>query len=307
MPEFGCSTASSSACGSTAADSIGASLGFMPEPDPELHTGDDVQIAGFYRWVRDESEELSLSGGYQKTFHHLEADRDLFVGTVSYLPPDGWTLQGTAWVDLVRLDRRGQGRGPRAHAALLELRPALEGRQQREPGLHAPGLPGHRARRVPGRHRRAAGRRPRRPPGDQLQDGARGRRPRARGGGRVGRPGRERLRRRAGRRLRGPGRRAQPVRAGRLHDPRPLQHHGRRDASASAPTARAAAGRSTTSSRSTTWTASRTTTTICRSTALRGGGEWHSASGWSFSTHAELVLWDAEQAITLGFYLQRSF
>lgn len=80
-------------------DRYGASLGFLPEPDQEFQSGSDFQLAAFYRWVADESEELSASAAYQKTFHNGAADRDLVVTSFSRIPRAGWSLFGTAWID----------------------------------------------------------------------------------------------------------------------------------------------------------------------------------------------------------------
>lgn len=78
----------------------GASLGLMPEPDEEFQTGSDLQLAGFYEWVLDESEELSLAAGYQKSFHNGATDRDLLVARLQRLPNEGWTVFCTAWIDV---------------------------------------------------------------------------------------------------------------------------------------------------------------------------------------------------------------
>lgn len=78
----------------------GASLGFLPEPDEEFQTGQDFQLAAFYEWVLDESEELSAAAGYQKSFHDGATDRDLVVARVQRLPREGWTLFGNAWIDV---------------------------------------------------------------------------------------------------------------------------------------------------------------------------------------------------------------
>lgn len=80
--------------------SFGASVGFLPEPDRDFQSGSDFQLAAFYRWVADESERLSASAGYQKTFHDGATDRDLVVASLRRLPREGWTFTGTAWVDL---------------------------------------------------------------------------------------------------------------------------------------------------------------------------------------------------------------
>lgn len=81
-------------------DRYGASLGFMPEPDAEFQTGQDLQLAGFYEWVLDESEELSAAAGYQKSFHDGATDRDLVVARFQRLPREGWTVFCTTWIDV---------------------------------------------------------------------------------------------------------------------------------------------------------------------------------------------------------------
>jgi len=91
--------------------SLGASFGLMPEPDVDMADSDDLQLAGYYRWVSDESERLAVSGGYQKTWHEGESDRDLFVGKLQVLPADGWSLQGTVWIDLYTSDDDAKGSG----------------------------------------------------------------------------------------------------------------------------------------------------------------------------------------------------
>jgi hypothetical protein len=78
----------------------GASVGFLPEPDEEFQTGSDLQLAGFYQWVADESEQLAFTAGYQKTFHNGATDRDLLVARFQRLPRLGWTVFGTAWIDV---------------------------------------------------------------------------------------------------------------------------------------------------------------------------------------------------------------
>lgn len=78
---------------------VGVSAGFMPEPDFDYQTGEDFQVSAYYRWFYDESEQLSASAGYQKTFDDFAADRDLFVFNFFYLPPNDWNYYGTFWVD----------------------------------------------------------------------------------------------------------------------------------------------------------------------------------------------------------------
>lgn len=81
-------------------DRVGAHLGFLPEPTPEMDTGADVSAAVFYRFVRGANEEFSLGAGFQKTWHEGDADRDLFVAHLDWRPTKDWTLWSSAWVDL---------------------------------------------------------------------------------------------------------------------------------------------------------------------------------------------------------------
>lgn len=79
---------------------VGASLGYMPEPDVEFDSFDDLQIAAFYEWTLDRRADVTLAAGVQKTWHDGSPDRDLIVTRFDYLPGAGWDLRGTAWVDL---------------------------------------------------------------------------------------------------------------------------------------------------------------------------------------------------------------
>ena len=81
-------------------DRYGASLGFLPQPDPQLESAEDLALAGFYEWNRDETEELSARIAYQKTFHNWSADRDLVVLEGRYLPRRGWKAFLTGLIDL---------------------------------------------------------------------------------------------------------------------------------------------------------------------------------------------------------------
>lgn len=91
--------------------SVGASVGYLPEPDRDQHTGEDFQVAGWYRWSQDVSERFTATVGYQKTWHDGDADRDLIVGKLQVLPADGWTVFGSAWVDLYTSDDDAKGSG----------------------------------------------------------------------------------------------------------------------------------------------------------------------------------------------------
>lgn len=80
-------------------DTYGFSAGFLPELDSRMSTGDDFQLAAFYRWVFDPEERFSIATGFQKTVHNGAADRDLLVATTRYLPEEGWDFHGSAWID----------------------------------------------------------------------------------------------------------------------------------------------------------------------------------------------------------------
>lgn len=90
-------------------DRYGASLGFLPQPDPQLESGEDLALAGFYEWQRDSLEDLSATLAYQKTFHNLAADRDLLVLRARYLPSNGWKLFLSSLFDLYSGGDAGKG------------------------------------------------------------------------------------------------------------------------------------------------------------------------------------------------------
>lgn len=90
---------------------LAASIGWQPNEDDELSTGDDFQVAASFRWVADGPETLSFDVGYQKTFHHADADRDLFVLKGRWVGEPGWDVSASAWLDTYlqsRDDAKGQ-------------------------------------------------------------------------------------------------------------------------------------------------------------------------------------------------------
>ena len=99
MPEFGVLDGFEWTNHAEQGHRFGASVGLMPEPDFDFQTGDDVQVAAHYYWVADNLEQFVVGGGYQKTFHQGDADRDLFVGKLRYMPQDGWNFLSTVWID----------------------------------------------------------------------------------------------------------------------------------------------------------------------------------------------------------------
>lgn len=87
---------------------VGASLGFMPEPNADFESLIDSQISVYYEWVNGLAEVLSLTAAYQKSWNKGTADRDLFLAKLRYSPYDAWNVNGTAWIDLY--DSRDQTR-----------------------------------------------------------------------------------------------------------------------------------------------------------------------------------------------------
>lgn len=83
---------------------VGMSIGVLPEPTPEQDTGEDLQLAAFYEWNSDASERLSVAGGFQRTWHDGDGDRELLVTRVRYLPLGPWSFYGGAWLDLYGSD-----------------------------------------------------------------------------------------------------------------------------------------------------------------------------------------------------------
>ncbi|HVS19796.1 MAG TPA: hypothetical protein VMT18_14420 [Planctomycetota bacterium] len=119
MPEFGQLDGVEVAQRLPGGDRWGASVGFSPEPDDGQETGQDMQFAGWYRWVSDTTEQLTATAGYQKSFHNSSSDRDLLVARVDWLPPRGWNFLGTAWIDFY--NGGDQEKDSRAEVTLARL------------------------------------------------------------------------------------------------------------------------------------------------------------------------------------------
>jgi hypothetical protein len=111
MPEFGVLDGYEFGRHNSDGEYSGWSVGLMPEPNAEQQTGEDAQIAFNRRWTFGDFEGVSVDTGYQKTFHKGKSDRDLIVAKFVRLPRDDWDFYGTAWVDLYssRDDVKGSG------------------------------------------------------------------------------------------------------------------------------------------------------------------------------------------------------
>lgn len=127
MPEFGFLDGAEWSRRLESGDRVMASAGFLPNPDDELSTGDDFQIAAAYQWNLDDRGATSFDLGYQKTFHHGDSDRDLLVAKGRWDDGAGWSAFGTAWIDFYtgsRDDEKGSG---------FDLTQAFLGLQHRDP------------------------------------------------------------------------------------------------------------------------------------------------------------------------------
>jgi hypothetical protein len=78
---------------------VGASFGYMPEPFPKMETGQDLQLAVFYRTDSGNPDDPILGVAYQNTWHKGKQDRNLVIGTLDWNPNDELSLYGSAWVD----------------------------------------------------------------------------------------------------------------------------------------------------------------------------------------------------------------
>lgn len=90
---------------------VGASLGLLPEPTFELGSGDDTQIALFARRERTTSTGIAYGIGYQKSFHHGDADRDLLALDADWAPTRTFTLHSNALVDFYTSNERAKSAG----------------------------------------------------------------------------------------------------------------------------------------------------------------------------------------------------
>ncbi len=133
FPEFGFLDGFEYTHRSRSGPALGMSLGFVPEPDDQFRTGDDLQAALFGRLVSGESRHLSLGAGYQKTWHEGEADRDLVAAQFEMHPWPATSLFASILVDLYTSGDDLKDSGP-------ELTQFFFNASQRTPGGHGLGL-----------------------------------------------------------------------------------------------------------------------------------------------------------------------
>lgn len=106
---------------------FGGAVGFLPEPDAEQASGEDLELAAWYRWASDESERFTLGAAYQKTFHDLAADRDLVLAQLRWLPHDGWNAFATVWLDVYGASDGAKGSGVEPTQAYATLSRRFDG------------------------------------------------------------------------------------------------------------------------------------------------------------------------------------
>ena len=110
-------------------DHLGASLGYLPEPTPEMETGEDAEVSVFYRFFHGPERELALGTAVQKTWHQGDEDRDLWITTLDWRPSATWYAFVTAWVDFYGSDDviKDSGAELTELHATLGWRPSLAG------------------------------------------------------------------------------------------------------------------------------------------------------------------------------------
>ncbi len=100
MPEFGFLDGVEIGRRLSSGSRFGASFGWLPELNDSFETGRDLQLAGYYHWAQDDRELLTFSAGFQATFHDGKADRQLLILKGRALDAAGWDLLASAWLDL---------------------------------------------------------------------------------------------------------------------------------------------------------------------------------------------------------------
>ena len=100
--------------------SFGGSAGFMPEPDDFFRTGNDFQASLSGRWVSDVEHRYAFGAAYQKTWHEGVADRDLVAAQMELHPSVATAVHGSALVDLYTSGDDLKGAGPELTQLFLD-------------------------------------------------------------------------------------------------------------------------------------------------------------------------------------------
>jgi hypothetical protein len=121
MPEFGTLDGVEWGRRSSKGLRYGVSLGFMPEPDEDFESFQDLQVAGYAEWVSGPRQVVTAAVGFQKTWHDGDADRDLLVVRFRYLPYNRWTAQATVWIDFYTNNDNLKDEGPEVTQAIVQV------------------------------------------------------------------------------------------------------------------------------------------------------------------------------------------
>lgn len=106
FPEFGLLDGVELAQRFGIAHRVGLTAGYLPEHDLELSTGEDAQLAAYVRRDVVDGGGLGWGLGFQKTWHEGTADRDLLAATLDWWPGRTFTLHASALADWYTSDER---------------------------------------------------------------------------------------------------------------------------------------------------------------------------------------------------------
>lgn len=120
-PEFGVLDGSEAVWRLDSGDELGLSAGFLPEPTPEMASGDDLAVAAGWRHTFGGSDTLSTALALQKSWHEGEADRDLAIASLDWRPSLETSLHASAWLDYYDSDERFAEQGVDLTEAHLNL------------------------------------------------------------------------------------------------------------------------------------------------------------------------------------------
>jgi hypothetical protein len=104
---------------------LGASAGWMPEPDAGLGTGKDLQFSANYFYEPRSMGVWSGGASVQKTWHEGEEDRELLVVQLARPVVRGWDLRASAWLD--RYDATDFGKDEGTELTQADLRASWRG------------------------------------------------------------------------------------------------------------------------------------------------------------------------------------
>ena len=83
---------------------FGTSFGYLPSYDRERTTGDTLQISTWGSLAVDTDQRFEVGGALQKTWHEGDADRDLLLTRIRWSPDGPWSAYATAWWDFYGSD-----------------------------------------------------------------------------------------------------------------------------------------------------------------------------------------------------------